>query len=621
MFSINDLDPSVYTTGSFLTLDLETTNLYKGDAYADNSLLLAVWRSGGKTKYKWGGVFNQQELVKECESVDFIIAHNAKFELKWLNLCGLDLTKVLVYDTQIGEYVLAGNTSRLTDLSLGKTAPRYNEGIKDKYIDASMKAGICPSELPKSLVLRRCKKDVRQTEAVFKKQLKKLSGRKLLPVMYTRCIFTPCLADMEYNGLKLDPDRVTHEFNAVQEHLDTVTRDMNKFTGGVNPNSPKQMAEFVYDVLKFKPQKKHDGSEDRSVSGKVLETLKATNKKQREFIELRKVQAKLTARMNKALKNFMECVQNDDVLRAQFNQTVTKTHRLSSSGAVYSVQFQNLPREYKKLFMPRNPEWYIGEIDGAQLEFRVAAFLGQDKVAVHDINEGVDVHQFTADTITAAGQETNRQAAKAHTFKPLFGGTSGTDAEQEYYKAFQEKYKGIANAQKSWVQEVVRTKSLRLVSGLIAYWPDAKRQGSGWVTNTPQIYNLPVQSLATAEIIPIAVTKLWHDLKKHNMQSFLVNTVHDSAIAEIHPDEVLEFQDLSVRAFSDFVYKYLETVYNIQFNVPLGAGLKIGKHWGEADHELADKIYQSGTFQDCSENDKGELKYVPDLPEYKKVTD
>lgn len=201
----------------------------------------------------------------------------------------------------------------------------------------------------------------------------------------------------------------------------------------------------------------------------------------------------------------------------------------------------------------------------------------------------------------------------------MFGGTSGTKAEQEYYTAFQEKYAGIANAQKSWVQEVVKTKQLRLVSGMIAYWPDAKRQGSGWVTNTPQIYNLPVQSLATAEIIPIAVTKLWHDLKANKMQSFLCNTVHDSGIAEIHPEEVLEFQDLSVRAFSEFVYKYLETVYNIQFNVPLGAGLKIGKHWGEADYDLADYIYKNGTFQDVAENDDGELKYVPTLPEYEKV--
>lgn len=614
MFNLEDLDPTVYQHGTFLTVDLETTNKYKGDAYADNSLLLAVWRVNGKTKYKWGNVFQQEELVQEAEKADFIIAHNAKFELKWLRMCGIDLTKVLVYDTQIGEYVLAGNTAKLSQLGLGKVAPKYGEGIKDAFIDNSMKAHICPSELPRSFVLRRCKKDVRQTEAVFKKQLKKLLKRSLLPVMYTRCILTPCLADMEYNGLKLDPDRVSKEFNTVQRDLDEVTREMNIFTGGVNPKSPKQMAEFVYGALKFKPQKKRNGDPDMSVSAKTLEQLNPRTKKQFKFIELRKRQAKLTARMDKALKNFMSCVEADDVLRAQFNQTVTKTHRLSSSGAVYSVQFQNLPREYKPLFTARHKGWYMAEIDGAQLEFRVAAFLGQDSQATYDINEGVDVHQFTADTITAAGQETDRQSAKAHTFKPLFGGLSGTDAEQEYYRAFQEKYKGIADTQKGWVNEVVRTKQLRLASGLIAYWPDAKRQGSGWVTNTPQIYNLPVQSLATAEIIPIAVTKLWHDLKRNNMESFLCNTVHDSAIAEVHPDEVLQFQDLAVRAFSGFVYKYLKTVYNIQFNVPLGAGLKIGYHWGEGDEEVAKYIQENGTFKEVCEYDKAELKYVPPLP-------
>ena len=205
MFNLEDLDPSVYQRGTFLTVDLETTNKHKGDAYADNSLLLAVWRINGKTKYKWGNVFQQEELVQEAERADFIIAHNAKFELKWLRMCGIDLTKVLVYDTQIGEYVLAGNTAKLSQLGLGKVAPKYGEGVKDAFIDNSMKAQICPSELPRSFVLRRCKKDVRQTEAVFKKQLKKLVKRSLLPVMYTRCILTPCLADMEYNGLKLDP--------------------------------------------------------------------------------------------------------------------------------------------------------------------------------------------------------------------------------------------------------------------------------------------------------------------------------------------------------------------------------------------------------------------------------
>jgi len=615
MFNINDLDPEIYLRGRFLTLDLETTNKHKGDAYADNSLLLAVWRIDGKTKYKWGNVFQQKQLTQDVESVDFIVAHNAKFELKWLKLCGVDLTKVLVYDTQIGEYVIAGNRSKLSELGLGKVAPRYGEGIKDAYIDNSMKAGICPSELPKSFVLRRCKKDVRQTEAIFKKQLKRLCERRLLPVMYTRCIFTPCLADMEYNGLKLDEDRVITEYNKVKEELDAVIREMNVFTGGVNPKSPKQLSEFVYDVLKFKAQKGKDGNENRSVSAKVLETLNPRTKKQLKFIELRKKQAKLTARMDKALKNFLACVEADDILRAQFNQTVTKTHRLSSSGAVYSVQFQNLPRDYKPLFKARHEGWYMGEIDGAQLEFRVAAFLGQDKQAVHDINNGVDVHQFTANTITAAGQETDRQTAKAHTFKPLFGGLSGTDAEQEYYKAFQEKYNGIASTQESWVREVVRTKQLVLASGLIAYWPDAKRTPSGWVTNTPQIYNLPVQSLATAEIIPIAVTKLWHDLKSNNMRSFLCNTIHDSAISEVHPDEVLQFQDLSVRAFSEFVYKYLKTVYNICFNVPLGAGLKLGKNWGEGDEEIAKYVMENGTFKDVCEYDKGELKYVPPLPQ------
>ena len=191
---------------------------------------------------------------------------------------------------------------------------------------------------------------------------------------------------------------------------------------------------------------------------------------------------------------------------------------------------------------------------------------------------------------------------------------SGTDAEKEYYKFFQKKYYKIAETQDSWVQEALRTKQLRLNSGLITYWPECKRNRTGYIEGTSKIYNLPIQSLATAEIIPVAVFGLWQELKRRNMKSFLVNTVHDSAILEVHPDEVLEVQDIAVRAFAGFVYDYLNDIYDIQFNVPLGTGLKVGKHWNEPDGELSSYINTNGTFLHCVVLDKDELKYTPECP-------
>ena len=612
MFDFSSLNPEVFMSDNYVVLDLETTNKNFGDAYSDNSLVLTCYRYKGKSYVNYKSVYNQDKLVNLINSVDFVVAHNAKFELKWLRQMGLDLTKVIAFDTMIAEYVLNGNTTNRGDLKLGSMAPKYGIGYKDQYIDLMMKK-TCPSELPQSLITKRCVKDVYQTEQIFLAQRQRLKQLELLPVFFTRNLLTPCLADIEYNGMNLDKGRVNEIYYSTVDELEEVTWKLNKFTGGINPKSPKQMCEYLYGDLGFQRLKDKQGNEINSASADVLARLKPRNKTQRQFLDLRKEQARLTALVDKALKHFKACVDNEDYIKAQFNQTVTKTHRLSSSGAEYGVQFQNLPRSCKKLFTARDPDFYMGEIDGAQLEFRVAAFLGQDEVAVYDIVNSVDIHSFTADTLTDAGQDTTRQQAKAHTFKPLFGGMSGTDAEKTYYKAFQEKYKGIYSTQEGWVLEVLRHKKLRLASGLICYWPDTARTRTGYITNTPKIYNLPVQSLATAEIIPVALVKLWHDMKAAETKSFIVNTIHDSAIMEIHKDETKLIQDLSVEAFTTFVYDYLDKIYNIQFNVPLGVGLQIGKFWSQPDSEIADNLLKLSNIKD-KENDKGDLKYVPVCP-------
>ena len=108
----------------------------------------------------------------------------------------------------------------------------------------------------------------------------------------------------------------------------------------------------------------------------------------------------------------------NNILHPKFSQTNVVTGRLSCS----DPNFQNIPRGdklLKRVIQSRFDNGEIIEMDFAQLEFRVAAFLSQDSQAMQDILEGVDVHQNTADVIGC-----NRQDAKAHTFKPLYGGMS-----------------------------------------------------------------------------------------------------------------------------------------------------------------------------------------------------
>lgn len=587
---------------NYIVLDFETTNTLYGDAVEEsNKLLLSCfilgWDESSKVYHIDGGEFDIPDLVELCEN-NILVAHNAKMELKWLSRAGMDLTKARVWCTMVGEHVIAGNRS--VTKGLGDVAERYGYGTKEPYIDALMRSGVCPSSMPFSFVLDRCAKDVYQTHNIFKEQLKIMTELDLLEVMHTRMLLTPVLASIEMQGMKLDKDRVTEEFNSVQKELAEVEQDLNQITGGINLNSPLQRGTFLYETLKFSEPKDRRGKPLRTASGGyrtdtgTVMNLKPRNKRQREFLDLYLRRARLNSDMVKTLSKFKECVDNGDLLHAQFNQAITKTHRLSSNGTKYSLQFQNLPRHYRDLFIPRDTDNYsIGEADGSQLEFRVAVYLGQDPQGYEDIANSVDVHSYTAQVITDSGQPTSRNEAKAHTFKPLYGGNSGTDAEVAYYTAFKEKYCKITETQESWKQEVLRNKKLRLASGMIAYWEDTMVTGSGYITNSTTISNLPVQSLATAEIIPIAVVALWYGLKYNKMMTTIINTIHDSVVYELHKDEHEEVKELCKNAFTTIVYTYLDRVYNIQFNVPLAVEMASGTRWGyddvlpETEYEVA----------------------------------
>jgi DNA polymerase I-like protein with 3'-5' exonuclease and polymerase domains len=544
------------------------------------------------------------ELVDAAEAADFVIAHNGKFDLGWLKRAGLDLRKVILYDTMIAEYCLNGNLK--TNLKLDALSGKYLGEHKAAYIDILMNSNIDPEDMPRSRLIARCNWDVTHTRDLFLTQLDVICERGLLGHVYTRCLLSSALAAIEGHGMHIEAGIVGEKYRESATKLAAATAAVDEFTGGINPNSPKQVVEFVYHVLKFTPKYRGKGKNKQPIySTKIddLLALKATNRRQREFVKLKKEYSKYNAEVTKNLL-FFHGVATDNridipegVFFAKFNQCVTVTHRLSSSGikrlfllltdakgknVLKSVQFQNFSRQFKCLFTPRKKGWSMGEADGSQLEFRVAAFLGQCKVATQAIVNNLDVHTDTMNVLCEAGQPTTRQEAKPHTFKPLFGGSTGTKAEVEYYKWFASHYSGIAKAQQRWIDGAQRTKEVKMIHGFTFFFPDCHMNQNGYVTNSTNIKNYPVQHFATAEIIPIAVVYMWHAMKE--MESFLVNTIHDSVISEVHPDEHQQFTEYSLHAFTTCVYHYLKEVYGVEFNVPLGIGVKIGTpNWGTGD--------------------------------------
>ncbi len=619
-------NPEIYLSDNFVVLDLETNT--KGDAgspqpcWPENSIVCGSWCVGlrGGANNIYGCELQQGELVDALEAADFIVAHNGKFDTAWLKRAGIDLRKLILFDTMIAEYCIAGNLK--VPLSLDALSEKYLGKSKAPYINLCMKGGIDPGDMPKSKLIDRCNWDILQTRDLFLTQLDIICDRGLLGHVYTRSLLSLALADIESAGMHVDAETVGIRYREAAAKLESATAELDEFTGGINPRSPKQVKEFVYEVLKFKPKRRGKGKWSEAIYSTKTEDLlqlKTTNRRQREFVRLKKEFAKYNAEVTKNLM-FFHGVSTDKrtdvppgVFYAQFNQCITKTHRLSSSGIkrtfahlhdekgkelTKSVQFQNFSRQFKPLFTPRKKGWSMGEADGSQLEFRVAAFLGQCPTAVQAIVDNLDVHADTASQLHGMDLEEFkrkhaahdpevegwRQDAKADTFKPLFGGSSGTKAQVTYYEWFAKQYDGIAKAQQRWIDTAQRTKEVEMIHGFKFFFPDCHMQSSGYVTNSTNIKNYPVQHFATAEIIPIAVVYMWHAMK--DMESFLVNTIHDSVISEVHPDEHLMFRDYSLHAFTTCVYHYLKEVYNVEFNVPLGIGVKIGTpNWGTGDEQ------------------------------------
>ncbi len=275
------------------------------------------------------------------------------------------------------------------------------------------------------------------------------------------------------------------------------------------------------------------------------------------------------------LRSFVEGMENNmdsnGFIHTEFMQCVTATGRLSSR----NPNFQNMPRgstfAIRRAVESRFEGGQILEGDYSQLEFRVAGYLANDDGILTDVEAGTDVHSYTASVIGCT-----RQEAKAHTFKPLYGGVSGTDDQQRYYRAFKEKYRGVTEWHKSLQKDAVTKKEITLPSGRQYAFPDAKWTEWGTATNRTAICNYPVQGFATADLLPMALVKLHHDMK--DMRSVICNTVHDSIVIDVYPGE----EDQCVQVMSNAMLclpQETKRRYNKEYSMPVGIELKMGKNW------------------------------------------
>ena len=298
------------------------------------------------------------------------------------------------------------------------------------------------------------------------------------------------------------------------------------------------------------------------------------------FLTDLKRQSAVSSYLSAFVEGISTHTKGDNMLHVKLLQHRRATGRFSGA----EPNLQNMPRggtfPVKKVFVSRWEHGKILEADFAQLEFRVAALLSQDPVAMQEVSTGFDVHSYTAQIISEAGQKTSRQEAKAHTFAPLYGATGygRTKAEAEYYTHFLAKYKGIARWHKKLGDEAINLGRIKIPSGRQYAFPDVERRKSGTPTYFTMIKNYPVQGFATGDIVPIVLLEIEELLKLDDLKSMLVNSVHDSVVLDIHPAETKEVLNV-IEQVNNNLKSIIESHYDIDVNVPMLLESKIGDNW------------------------------------------
>ena len=608
-------DPHLLMSDNYLVVDFETTSKEKGSALnSENRMLMASWYYNGEYHTHIGDEFNQELLQLHIDRCALLVAHNLKFELHWLYRMGIEYGVKLGYDTMLGDYVIAGN--RQMPFNLDAVADRWKVRGKESVVAKLMKAEMPVEEIPTPWVAEYCTQDVRATRDIFLKQRASLNKCGMIPVMFTRCILTPVLAALEEKGMQLDCGMVSFEHAKQERRLQEIEIELwDLVERDVNWNSNHQLAELLYgDEFKFKELKRY-GKFDRNAPNKqfpdgmpktdlgTIGQLKATNKRQRKLQALLIEKSKVSASLSKNLDYFKGlCDQRGGLLYGDLMQHRTATHRLSSGGRKVALetedgkieekgaQLQNIPRTYKKLFKGRDGKLVV-ESDYAQLEFRIAGILGKDQNIRDDVLAGIDVHTNAMTVLNDAGLDCDRTGAKQHSFRPLFSvvmDKKKPTPEDEYSKWFKTRYSGIANEQMKWAQIALRDKKIRAASGLVFHYPQCKVSSTGYINEINKIFNHQIQSLAGAEVTPVALIYLYW-LTKDIDGIDLILTVHDSIIAEVDRQTVTKYCELVTVSMLDRVYDYLENIYGIEIYCPLGIGMKAGTHWSRNDLTLEER--------------------------------
>ena len=511
-------------------------------------------------------IAEDEDIAKICFDVkSLIVAFNKKIEFK--NILDDVVLKAYLIDPSKSSYEIANLCNEYFGIEIVKHEKNQLSLFEDEETDNTEFLGKSAIALLK-------------LNDLFNERLKEMNQLHLyhdveMPLLYV-------LAAMQSYGFLVDAKELESFSEMLGKKIFDLTDAIYKEAGEeFNINSPKQLGVILFDKLGLPRSKKTKSG--YSTNAEVLEKLRFTHPIIELILDYRQY-----SKLKSTYCDGLRALINPDTKRIHsiFNQTVTVTGRISST----EPNMQNIPtrtelgRELRKMFVAQDG-YVLVDADYSQIELRVLAHIAHDETMINAFKNNEDIHSVTAsqvfDTPLSEVTPEQRRKAKAINFGIVYGmgefslaqdlGISIAEAKR-YIQSYLAKYSGVGEYMDGIKKKAAKEGSVKTLLNRVRFIPEISSSNHNIRAFGERVaLNTPIQGTA-ADIIKLAMVRVYNRLKENDLKSRLILQVHDELIVEAKEDEV----DLVKQILKEEMENAME------LDVPLTVDMSTGHSWYEA---------------------------------------
>ena len=424
-----------------------------------------------------------------------------------------------------------------------------------------------------------------ESYVAFKAQIlleDKLKEQEMLSLYNTIEIpLTRVLFDMEQEGIFIDQEELKRYGESLVDRIAELEQTIYEQAGiTFNINSPKQLGEILFEKMGIPGGKKTKTG--YSTAADVLEKLSEEYPIVSDILEYRG----LTKLKSTYAEGLTSCIKADGRIHTTFNQTITATGRISST----EPNLQNIPirmelgRKIRKAFVPQKGFIFM-DADYSQIELRLLAHISQDEKLIEAYHMNSDIHRITASQVfhTPFEEVTDlqRRNAKAVNFGIVYGISSfglsqdlsiNRKEATKYIEDYFHTYPDVKAFLDRIVKEAKETGYVTTLYGRRRPIPELSSSNFMQRSFGERVaMNSPIQGTA-ADIMKIAMIRVYEHLKKENLRSKILIQVHDELLLEVAEDEIETVQNILTN----------EMQQAAQLSVSLEVDVHTGNNWYEA---------------------------------------